>query len=325
MAIWVIPLFFFLLTIFVITFTNVAYGLTPPDTCLKCHYTDVKPTNIPDTQMCWTSCHQETPDVEQVHSGHVIDVPTVENKIPACATCHLPKYTCNSCHEPHAAPVSTDCKSCHGKDPASSPHAPANGLHPPEGVECAICHDTHKASFRTLISNTTQIPSESAPPKQIPAEEPQNTPVGQPPNIERENSPPPPPPEEIPLPPDWGEEPLQKPGYEGAPHAEYQLPRSSKSKPSEPPITSNQTLGPTDESPDEPLSDNSTSESSVKTPPFALAALQSTIVQAHLQVLQPATSMFGSSVLTVNVILIIMAIIIIGGLIFRSFSIEEAT
>ncbi|MBI2937424.1 MAG: hypothetical protein HYY22_04395 [Thaumarchaeota archaeon] len=320
MAIWVIPLFFFIFTIFVITSTNVTYGLTPPATCFKCHYTDVKPTNIPNTQDCWVSCHQEKPDVEQVHSGHTIDVSPVETKIPSCATCHL-KYTCSNCHQLHPAPVSTDCKSCHGKDPSNSPHNPKNGLHPPEGVECAVCHDTHKASFRPLISNITNAPSERVPAEQIPTEELQDTPVEQPPNTEREN--PPSPPEEIPLPPDAGDEPLQTPGYEGSPHSDHQLPRSSK--PAEPPIRSNQTLGPNGESPEEPVSDNSTSESSVKTPPFMLAALESTIVQTHLQVLQPVTSMFGSSVLAVNVIFIIMAMVVIGGLIFRSFSSEEAT
>lgn len=323
MAIWVIPLFFFLFTIFVITSTNVAYGLTPPATCFKCHYTDVKPTTIPDNQVCWQSCHQEKPDVEQVHSGHLFDIATVETKIPDCATCHLPKSTCSSCHQPHAAPVSTNCNSCHGKDPASSPHAPTNGLHPPEGVECAVCHDTHKASFRALISNITKTPSETDSTKQIPVEEPQNTPVEQPPNSERENPPPPSPPEQVPLPPGAGDEPLQIPGYEGSPHSDHQLPHSPK--PAEPPIVSNRTLGPDGGSPEEPTSDNSTSESSIRTPPFVLAALESTIVQTHLQVLQPVTSMFGSSVLAVNVIFIIMAMVVIGGLIFRSFSGEEAT
>lgn len=322
MAIWVIPLFFFLFTIFVITSTNVAQGLTPPATCFKCHYTDVNPTNIPDTKVCWESCHQEKPDVEQVHSGHTINDPSVETKIPSCATCHL-KYTCSSCHQPHPTPVSTDCKNCHGKNPDSSPHDPTNGLHPPEGVECAVCHDTHKASFRALISNITKATSENIPNIQIPAEEPQDTPVEPPPAAEAENPPPPSQPEEIPLPPDAGDESLQIPGFDDSPHSAHQLPRSSK--PTKPSINSNQTFVPNGESPEEPVSDNSTSESSVKTPPFMLAALESTIVQTHLQLLQPVTSMLGSSVLAVNVIFIIMAMVVIGGLIFRSFSSEEAT
>ena len=322
MAIWVIPLFFFLFTIFVIISTNLAYGLTPPATCFKCHYTDVKPTNIPNTQVCWNSCHQEKPDAEQVHSGHTVDVPPTEANTPSCAVCH-PKFTCSSCHQPHPAPVSTDCKSCHGKDPANSPHDPKNGLHPPEGVECTVCHDTHKASFRALISNATKTALENTPAKQTPTEEPQEAPIEQLPNVTLGNSPSLPPQADIALPPDAGDEPLQAPGFVGSPHSEHQLPRSSKR--AEPPIVSNQTLGPNGESPEEPVSDNSTSESSIRTPPFVLAALESTVVQAHLQVLQPVTSMFGSSVLVVNVIFIIMAMVVIGGLIFRSFSSEEAT